>query len=214
MFVIHGYLAEALFLYSGRYFLWPASSQVVSMEKQFLLNLIGSCLYIGALEGLRACAEGSASCPRLVQFIFTLSRSPWMMKGPAESTRMSSQHASWLLVPVWCGFSWLFHRNTVLACVQLVWWLFWMRFCSLLAGQAKLNQLKSVSELSLPITNHAYLAAVAALISVSLHDHRLTSLTTTQSFIYQRVTIQSLLALLSEPVLDLVKGDCKQIKWL
>ncbi len=50
-----------------------------------------------------------------------------------------------------------------------------MRFCSLLAGQANLNQLKSVSELSLPITNHAYLAAVAALISVSLHDHRLTN---------------------------------------
>lgn len=79
---------------------------------------------------------------RLVQFIFTLSRSPWMMKGPAEKTRMSSQHALCLLARVWCRFSWLFPRNTVLACVQLVWWMFWMRFCSLFSWPGQLKPAK------------------------------------------------------------------------
>lgn len=189
-----------------RSFLWKSSFCIISLA--FVCTLVRWLDWRGLAHAQR---------DRLVQFIFTLSRSPWMVKGPAEKTRMNSQHALGLLALVWCRFSWLF---PVLACVQLVWRLFWSLFSW--SGHLKPAEISTLSGSTSFIISPKF-----SDLSLSLHDHRRASLTVspghcqsetwrteTPNCIYKRVTIQSLLALLSKPLLDLVKGDYKQIKLL
>ncbi len=116
-------------------FLWKNSFCIISLA--FVCKLV---------RWGRGFAHAQRDRPRLVQFIFTLGRSPWMVKGPAEKTRMTSQHALCLLALVWCRFGWLFPGT--LSSLVLSWsdGCFGWGFAHFLAVQVNLNQLKSISE--------------------------------------------------------------------